>query len=83
MLERIAVYDAAKAREDVARAKAMLVGLLKGDFGGMVFHAGSTDWVVGLQRQDPFTMQITKNVIDNLTGRELPTKPARPGTAKL
>jgi hypothetical protein len=35
---------------------------------GTVFVAGSTDWVVGLQRRNWFVERITKTVLDRLSG---------------
>lgn len=34
---------------------------------GSVFNAGSSTWVRGLEMEDFFTMQITKNVLDHFT----------------
>jgi hypothetical protein len=34
---------------------------------GIVFNAGSTEWVNGLTHRDPFTERITRNVLDNLS----------------
>jgi hypothetical protein len=33
---------------------------------GTVFVAGTTDWVVGLERHNVFVEQITRNVLDRL-----------------
>jgi hypothetical protein len=33
-----------------------------------VFVAGTTDWVVGLDRRNVFVEQITRNVLDRLGG---------------
>ena len=35
---------------------------------GTVFVAGTTDWVVGLDRRNFFVEQITRNVLDRLGG---------------
>jgi hypothetical protein len=35
---------------------------------GTMFVAGTTDWVVGLQRRNWFVEQITRNVLDRLSG---------------
>ncbi len=40
----------------------------KGPGDGTMFVAGTTDWVVGLQRRNWFVEQITRNVIDRLSG---------------
>lgn len=36
---------------------------------GKVFNAGTCAWVWGLELEDPFTMQITRNVLDRF-GRQ-------------
>ena len=36
--------------------------------GDLVFVAGTTDWVVGLDRRNFFVEQITRNVLDRLGG---------------
>jgi len=36
---------------------------------GQVFNAGSTEWVNGLIHRDPFTEQITQNVLDRFSKR--------------
>jgi hypothetical protein len=35
---------------------------------GTVFAAGTTDWVVGLQRRNWFVERITRTVLDRLSG---------------
>ena len=35
---------------------------------GTVFVAGTTDWVVGLDRRNFFVEQITRNILDRLGG---------------
>jgi hypothetical protein len=37
--------------------------------GGTVFTSGTTDWVYGLAGHDPAVTQITRNVLDRLSGR--------------
>lgn len=37
---------------------------------GSVFTAGTTEWVNGLRLNDPFTQQITRNVLDRINPRE-------------
>ena len=38
--------------------------------GGTVFTAGSTDWAHGLRGEDPTVMQITKNILERLSGEQ-------------
>jgi hypothetical protein len=40
--------------------------------GGTVFTSGTTDWVYGLAGHDPAVTQITRNVLDRLSGRGKP-----------
>lgn len=40
----------------------------KGPGDGTMFVAGTTDWVVGLQRRNWFVEKITRNVLDRLSG---------------
>lgn len=35
--------------------------------GGTVITTGTTDWAHGLQGEDPYVMQITRNILDRLT----------------
>ncbi len=44
-----------------ARGSGMIVSFKKGH--GEVFHAGSCEWVAGLQRRDPQVEQVTCNVL--------------------
>jgi hypothetical protein len=37
--------------------------------GGTVFTSGTTDWVYGLAGHDPVVEQVTRNVLDRLSGR--------------
>jgi hypothetical protein len=45
----------------------MVVSMKKGR--GEVFTAGSCEWVMGLAHHDPFTEQITRNVLERFTAR--------------
>ncbi|MFL6070663.1 MAG: N,N-dimethylformamidase beta subunit family domain-containing protein [Actinomycetes bacterium] len=38
--------------------------------GGTVFTSGTTDWVYGLAGHDPIVTQVTRNVLDRLSGGE-------------
>lgn len=56
--------------ETIAKTKrgcGLIVNFKSGQ--GEVFHAGSTDWVAGLMRQDPMVMQVTKNVLHKFLKR--------------
>ena len=44
------------------RGCGMIVHFARGE--GEVFHAGSCEWIAGLLREDPFVMQVTRNVLD-------------------
>lgn len=75
----LAVYDAdarfvaetlyGEATEEtvdrVSRGSGMIVTMPKGR--GEVFHAGTTNWISGLIKRDPFVERITKNVLDKFT----------------
>ncbi len=50
------------ALERIKRGCGMIVHFERGR--GEVFHAGSCEWVAGLQRGDPFVMRVTQNVLD-------------------
>ncbi len=55
--------------QSVERAKtgsSMVVTFTRGK--GNVFHAGTCEWVYGLKYRDPFTEQITRNVLNRFTG---------------
>lgn len=52
----------ADAIEQTKRGSGMIVTFSRRK--GEVFHAGTSDWVAGLLRQDPFVMQVTRNVLD-------------------
>lgn len=39
---------------------------------GEVFHAGSSDWIMGLVRDDHIVIQITKNVLDRFLVSQRP-----------
>ncbi len=58
--------DPEEARERYRYGSGMLVHMPKGE--GHVVTGGSCEWVVGLARQDPFTMKITRNVIARFAG---------------
>ncbi|RRH94114.1 hypothetical protein EH240_27835 [Mesorhizobium tamadayense] len=53
------------ARDAAARGCGMVVAFQKGR--GSVFHAGTCEWVAGLQQGDPATCRITRNVLDRFT----------------
>ncbi|MER9594083.1 N,N-dimethylformamidase beta subunit family domain-containing protein [Mesorhizobium sp. M0244] len=53
------------ARAAAARGSGMIVAFQKGL--GSVFHAGSCEWVAGLQQNDPATSHVTRNVLDRFT----------------
>jgi len=57
----------AKAIEATKRGCGMIVHFPKGQ--GEVFHAGSSDWIIGLTRQDELVAQVTRNVLDRYLGR--------------
>ena len=44
------------------RGSGMMISFNRGE--GSVFHAGTTDWVAGLEKGDPYTETITKNVLN-------------------
>jgi hypothetical protein len=44
----------------------MIVNFAKGS--GEVFHAGSSDWIVGLTRKDQIVAQVTRNVLNRYLG---------------
>ena len=57
----------ADAIERTKRGCGMIVNFPKGR--GEVFHAGSSDWIVGLTRNDAMVAQVTRNVLDRYLGR--------------
>lgn len=48
--------------EKTKRGCGAIVHFQRGE--GQVFHAGSSDWIMGLVRDDRIVIQITKNVLD-------------------
>jgi hypothetical protein len=55
----------AKLKDAIERTKrgcGMIVSFPKGR--GEVFHAGSSDWIMGLTRADDMVMQVTRNVLN-------------------
>lgn len=50
------------AIERTKRGCGMIVNFRKGL--GEVFHAGSSDWIIGLTRRDEMVMQVTRNVLN-------------------
>ena len=52
----------AEAIERTKRGCGMIVNFPKGR--GEVFHAGSSDWIIGLTRQDAIVAQVTRNVLN-------------------
>ena len=57
----------AKAIEATKRGCGMIVNFPKGR--GEVFHAGSSDWIIGLTRKDDMVAQVTRNVLNRYLGR--------------
>lgn len=55
------------AVERVARGHAVMASFHKGT--GEVFNAGTTEWAHGLAANDPYVVQITRNVLDRFSGR--------------
>ncbi|MFK0007802.1 N,N-dimethylformamidase beta subunit family domain-containing protein [Paenarthrobacter sp. NPDC090520] len=53
---------------DTVRGAAMIAAFVRGK--GEVLTAGSTEWVNGLIHRDPFTEQITRNVLNRFTRAE-------------
>lgn len=56
----------ADAIERTKRGCGMIVNFARGR--GEVFHAGSSDWVVGLTRHDAIVAKVTRNVLDRYLG---------------
>lgn len=57
-------------RDNLKRYKygsGMMVNMKRGK--GEVLTAATCEWVMGLKRGDPFTQQITRNVLDRFSGR--------------
>lgn len=65
-LARLAPEDGKAAIERYQHGSGMLVSMPRGD--GEVVTAGSCEWVMGLTRSDPFTMAITRNVLQRFSG---------------
>ena len=64
------VLTGRKDAEAIAATKrgcGMIVNFTKGS--GEVFHAGSSDWIVGLTRKDEIVAQVTRNVLNRYLGR--------------
>ena len=57
----------AEAIAATKRGCGMIVNFTKGS--GEVFHAGSSDWIVGLTRKDEIVAQVTRNVLNRYLGR--------------
>ena len=57
----------ADAIERTKRGCGMIVNFRKG--AGEVFHAGSSDWIIGLTRADAMVEQVTRNVLNRSLGR--------------
>jgi len=53
--------DRQEARERIRYGAGMVVAMKRGR--GEVFTAGSCEWVMGLTRQDPFTIAVTRNAL--------------------
>ena len=56
----------AAAIEATKRGAGMIVNFSRGK--GEVFHAGTCDWIMGLARNDPMVIQVTRNVLDRYIG---------------
>jgi hypothetical protein len=54
--------DSPENREKAQRGSGMMITFTRG--AGTVFHAGSCEWVAGLQRHDAATEQVTRNVLN-------------------
>jgi hypothetical protein len=54
--------------EDYEYGCGMIASVAKGE--GEVFCAGTTEWILGLMKNDYFTIKITKNVLDRYCGRK-------------
>ncbi|WP_421692696.1 N,N-dimethylformamidase beta subunit family domain-containing protein [Aestuariivirga sp.] len=52
----------AEAIEQTKRGCGMIVNFSSGR--GEIFHAGSSDWIIGLTRNDAMVQQVTKNVLN-------------------
>ncbi|PWW04449.1 hypothetical protein DFR52_1011147 [Hoeflea marina] len=52
--------------QKVKRGAGMIVSFRRGR--GEVFHAGSTEWVAGLERRDEMVEKVTRNVLDRGLG---------------
>ena len=52
----------ARAVEETKRGCGAIVHFTRGR--GEVFHAGTSDWVAGLQRKDAMVERVTRNVLD-------------------
>ncbi|RWM24724.1 N,N-dimethylformamidase beta subunit family domain-containing protein [Mesorhizobium sp.] len=63
-LDRYGV-DTEKTRAAAARGSGMIVDFQLGR--GSVFHAGSCEWVAGIQQREPATCRVTRNVLDRFT----------------
>ena len=53
-------------RESASRGAGMMVEFSRGQ--GHVFHAGSSEWVAGLEAAEPLTMRVTENVLRRYSG---------------
>jgi hypothetical protein len=67
IVARVAFGDASAAmQERVSRGHAVMASFARGK--GEVFNAGTTEWAHGLAANDPFVVQITRNVLKRFLG---------------
>ena len=52
--------------ERLKRGSGMIVQFQRGN--GIVFHAGTCEWVAGLMKRDVYVERITRNVLDRFSG---------------
>jgi hypothetical protein len=60
--------DKPEAVDKVKRGAGMMVNFPMGD--GEIFHAGSCEWIAGLQRKDPMVERVTANVMNRYLGKK-------------
>jgi hypothetical protein len=67
VVARVAFGDAsAETQARVSRGHAVMASFARGK--GEVFNAGTTEWAHGLAANDPFVVQITRNVLKRFLG---------------
>ena len=60
--------DEPEAVDKVKRGAGMMVNFPMGE--GEIFHAGSCEWIAGLQRKDPMVERVTANVMNRYLGKK-------------